>query len=601
MKRTRSPGSRRRQAEAKPQPPRPLSAGQGMPIAEPSARPTADVPTLSLPALLQVRDEPPDNAPSILPDVRKNLLVRQVGRRTVMAEVHRALLKAAVFCRQFFTRPAKRSQAVRHGERPYFSLGRLWAGKFRLSFPRLAVQSRSLFAGCKSRPLASLALAGVLSSAFMLQSRDRPHDLPLIPEAEVASVRGPAGNEAAEVDLDAEGEVVRADDVTQQLREQAAALVPATAGDPFTLPASVRPAVAFWQRVFGVWDAGDVVLHDTEHLGIVYEVIDLPEGAGGARLTPGDQRVVDQRKRVLCANLNDLEYRLRVHLGLTKEQQRLYRLVTAIAGRNAVHGAAQRVRIQRGMRNSFRQGLAASGRYESSFRQVFRENGLPEDLVFLAHVESAFTSSARSPVGAIGVWQFMPETGKRFLKITNSLDERYDPILATRGAARYFALAFAKLEDWGLAITSFNYGLSGMLKAKAECGVDFDCVARRYDAPNFGFASRNYYPEFLAIRSIVQDLNKYFPNGINFAPPLPHKRVRLTRSVAAQDVARAHGLTLQDLVEINPAWTSAAAQGRVALPADAEIWVPADAVVNDATPPGMIARVEGGAASHLYP
>jgi soluble lytic murein transglycosylase-like protein len=382
----------------------------------------------------------------------------------------------------------------------------------------------------------------------------------------------------------------RAGSVAQELSKEAADLAQPVANEPFGVPLGLRPAVAFWQRVFGIWGAGEVVLHDSEHLGIVYRVVQLPVGAGGARLTPVDQRAVDQQKQHLCATLNDLEYRLKRRQGLTQEQTRLLRQLTLMGGRGAVSGAAERVRIQRGMRNSFRQGLAVSGRYERAFRQVFRENGLPEDLVYLAHVESAFTSRARSPAGAVGVWQFMPETGRRFLRIDRSLDERYDPVFSTRGAARYFTLAHDKLDDWGLTVTSFNHGLTGMLNAKAECGANIECVVHRYAAPSFGFASRNYYAEFLAIRSIVKNLPRYFPDGVNFAAPLDHKRIRLARAVPVQEVARAHGLGLQDLIGINPAWTSAAAEGRVALPVDTEIWIPEDA--KDASISGLVARIE---------
>jgi len=263
---------------------------------------------------------------------------------------------------------------------------------------------------------------------------------------------------------------------------------------------------------------------------------------------------------------------------LTREHRHLLHTIVRGAGKTALRGAGERVRVQRGMRASFLLGLKASGHHEQAFRQVFREAGLPEDLAYLPHVESAFTARARSSAGAVGVWQFVPETGRRFLRINNAVDERYDPILATRGAARYLAYAYAKLGDWGLAITAYNHGLSGMLRAKQQCGADITRIIREYDAPTFGFASSQYYAEFLAAREIVTNLSAFFPEGVNRNPPVEKKGVRFSRAVTVADLTRAYGLKRQTLVDLNPGWTTAAAEGRVALPAETEFWLPGNAV-----------------------
>jgi membrane-bound lytic murein transglycosylase D len=346
-----------------------------------------------------------------------------------------------------------------------------------------------------------------------------------------------------------------------------------TASDAFPKPPELDPAVSFWQQVFGVWRAHQIALHDQENLGVVYELVEVSGYIGGT-LSAEQQHAVNQRCRRLKAQLNDLEYRLHKRIGLTAEQMRLHRTILRGAGKAAVREAAERIRAQRGMRESFARSLAASGRYAPLFRQVFREAGLPEGLADLPHVESAFSPQARSSKGAVGVWQFMPTTAKRFLVMNRAVDERYDPVLAARGAARYLAYAYGKLSDWGLAVTSYNHGLAGMLRAKEQHGTDIGKVARRYEAPSFGFASRNYYAEFLAVRSILADLPRFFPEGVEFEPPVTHRRMRLARAATVGELAKWHGVHYTTLASMNPAWSKAAAEGRVALPANIEIWLP---------------------------
>ncbi len=360
-------------------------------------------------------------------------------------------------------------------------------------------------------------------------------------------------------------------DFTKQLESESNdfSLIPSH----FPRPAGLTSAVNFWRQVFGDWRAHQIALHDDKYLGVVYDVVEITGYIGG-RLSAEQQAKVNQRKKQLIGQLNDLEYRVHKRMGLTKEEQRLYTLITSNGGKKALHEAAQRVRIQRGMKESFQTGLKASSRYDALMREVFHKNTLPEELAHLPHVESAFTTSARSPAGAVGVWQFMPVTGKRYLRMDKSMDERYDPILATSGAAKYLAYAYERLGDWGLAITSYNHGLSGMLRARQEHGKDIVKIIDKYDGASFGFASRNYYAEFLAVCDIMADLPRYFPKTIDYQARLPVKQVAIAQELTSGEIARKFRVNYKKLAELNPAWTKEAADGQVALPANSAIWVP---------------------------
>lgn len=172
------------------------------------------------------------------------------------------------------------------------------------------------------------------------------------------------------------------------------------------------------------------------------------------------------------------------------------------------------------------------------------------------------------------MWQFMRATARHCLHVSRAVDERYDPVFAARGAARYFAHAYEVLGDWGLAITSYNHGVAGMARAKDELGPDLARIVRYYQGSTFGFASRNFYAEFLAVRSIIQNLTAYFPEGVIFHPPLRHDLVRLTGALPVSRLAWMHGLDRDTLADLNPAWTSAAINGRTLLPAGIDVWLP---------------------------
>jgi membrane-bound lytic murein transglycosylase D len=254
-----------------------------------------------------------------------------------------------------------------------------------------------------------------------------------------------------------------------------------------------------------------------------------------------------------------------------------------VAGGDAIEGAHARVRTQRGLRERFRAGLGRAARYDTTFRQIFREAGLPEDLAYLPHVESSFESRARSSAGACGLWQFTRDTGRRYLTIAPAIDERLDPVRATRAAADYLRDAYDVLGTWPLALTSYNHGVAGMLRAKQGLGDDFERIYREFDGKAFGFASKNFYAEFLAARQVAGRPEFYFPEGIEAQAPLDHEGIRLDRRATAHSLSQRYGLAVADLAAINPGWTSRAVSGGASLPEGTEVWLPA----------GTLARAAG--------
>jgi membrane-bound lytic murein transglycosylase D len=115
------------------------------------------------------------------------------------------------------------------------------------------------------------------------------------------------------------------------------------------------------------------------------------------------------------------------------------------------------------------------------------EQGLPVELTRLPLIESGFELHARSHVGAAGIWQFMPRTGRLFMRVDTLVDERRDPIAATRGAARFLRRLHDRLGTWPLAITAYNHGPTGVARAVRGLGTrDIGTIVSRYDGPAFG-------------------------------------------------------------------------------------------------------------------
>lgn len=365
----------------------------------------------------------------------------------------------------------------------------------------------------------------------------------------------------------------------------------ATREETFPIPVGLEANVQFWRDVYATWSLGQVVLHDSVYPALVYEVIDLP-GPPQEGMTQLQRDIVAARRAALQEKLLRLAALGDDPAFLSDEELALRDRIAAIAGPGGVAGAYERLRSQRGLRERFRRGIEVSGRYERIFRRIFRENGLPEDLAYLPHVESSFQNHARSTAGAAGMWQFTRAAGQRFLRMDAAIDERLDPILAARGSARYLRRAYDVLGDWALAVTSYNHGINGMSRAKAQFGTDFGRIAKEYRSPAFGFASRNFYAEFLAAREVARNHRRYFPEGVTLHPAWSSDNVVLERPLKLKQVAQRFGLPVKELAALNPGLSAGAVRGSVKLAAGTHLWLPGSAVARTGDRSFSMAAVE---------
>jgi membrane-bound lytic murein transglycosylase D len=201
-------------------------------------------------------------------------------------------------------------------------------------------------------------------------------------------------------------------------------------------------------------------------------------------------------------------------------------------------------------RDVFQKWLDRSTRYIPVMQDIFREKNLPEDLVYVAMIESGFNPYAISWARAVGPWQFMPHTGKLYgLKIDWWVDERKDPIKATHAAAEHFKDLHNLFGSWPLALASYNAGAGkvqrAVLRTRSE---DFwDLKDSRYIRRE----TKNYIPKFMAATIIAKNPEAY---GFTVQPAglYVYDEVVIPESTDLRLIARCAGTTYETVKELNP-------------------------------------------------
>lgn len=354
--------------------------------------------------------------------------------------------------------------------------------------------------------------------------------------------------------------------------------------EEFPIPEGLVAPTNFWRDVYATYTTRQVVMHDNRYLHIVYGTLDYTH-LTKTRLDDRqiDERISDaadaERERIIGILMELDSYKDGIPFSkLPPEARKIHDLFAEVEEIDKFRAAAERVRGQRGQRDKFLEGIARVAPYMPRFEQSFRKRGLPADLSRLTFVESMFNLRAYSKVGAAGPWQFMTGTGKRFLTINAEIDERMDPLIATDAAARLLEENYRHLGNWGLALTAYNHGVAGMKRAINEVGSDsIEQIVWAYESRSFGFASRNFYPEFLAARDVYNNRELYFGEDLKKHPPRPapaYDEVVLPDHVGIETLVKHCGVTKEEVAELNPHLTRYVLSGQKYLPKSYPIKVP---------------------------
>jgi len=284
--------------------------------------------------------------------------------------------------------------------------------------------------------------------------------------------------------------------------------------DAFPLLPGLESSVEFWKLVFTKYGGSELIFYDSINPTKIYKVVEA-----------GKRRVVRRLIRVERRKI-----------------KRRYGLKSS-----------DRVRVQRGVKERFVLGLEHSRRYLEQMQRIFEERGLPIELAYLPLIESSFQIDAYSHAGAVGIWQFMRSTGRRFLHITSRVDERKDPLESTRAAASLLEENYDLFGSWPLAITAYNHGERGILRAIDQVGSsDLMAIIRHYKSRTFGISSKNFYAEFLAALEVASKVEDYFPD-IEYHSPIPIEEMELEQPISVSSLIKSTGVSRQEFLSWNPA------------------------------------------------
>lgn len=340
------------------------------------------------------------------------------------------------------------------------------------------------------------------------------------------------------------------------------------------------PNVEFWKLVYSEFSSAQAIVHDRNHLGVVYEIVDYGPMIEAGGHVPGlweDQEpFLDHIKAYYQGILLSIAKKWPGG-PMNDEERRVRKLFGSKASRNIFLEAAEegQIRVQWGLKDRFREAIERSKLYMPMMEGIFLKHGLPTELTRLVFVESMCNPSACSSASAAGMWQFMKGTARAYgLRVTRHIDERRDPWKSTDAAARLLKDNYEKLGAWPLALTAYNHGLYGMVRASNEVGSDnLMRIISRYQGPSFGFASRNFYSEFLAALWTYENRRRLFGDW-DGTQPLRYQKVELPTVVSLAKLSRRSGIPTEDIARLNPSLSKEVLEGRAYFPKGYALNVP---------------------------
>jgi membrane-bound lytic murein transglycosylase D len=319
------------------------------------------------------------------------------------------------------------------------------------------------------------------------------------------------------------------------------------ASDPFVHPPELERDVRFWIRVYTEVTTDGGLLHDDWNLGLVYEVLRFDPGSSPSQR----ERRVTEAKARYAALLR--KFAAGATEDLTPHEKRILHAFGANATPADYRDAIDRIRFQLGQADRFHEGLIRSAVWEKQIARTLAEHGVPAEIAALPHVESSFNLAAYSKVGAAGLWQFMPSTAKRYMRVDSLVDERLDPYSATEAAANLMLYNYRLVGTWPLAVTAYNHGPGGLRRIQDDLGTsDIAVIVKRYRGATFGFASRNFYVAFLAALEVDRNAEKYF-GPIPRLPDTQSTPVELPDYISVDALAKAFKVDMGALRVLNPA------------------------------------------------
>lgn len=294
--------------------------------------------------------------------------------------------------------------------------------------------------------------------------------------------------------------------------------------DDFNIPDYFIDNVKFWFSMYAEYNSSQVAIHDKNDLGIIYTVLDFNHLTDSKlnEFTKSNIQVKITRERTREIK-NNLQLLSKESIEDIKASS-LYKLVSNtrdfdVKDKNLKKyfaKLAKNIRAQTGQRNMVYNGLLNYLPLEKFFKKYFKEFNLPMELLGIPFLESSFNIKAESKVGALGIWQIMPFIAKKFLPYGKIEDGRRNQFLSTIAALHLLKQNKQIMKRWDLAVTAYNSGTKHIVKASKQLKIQLRKLAleeifKRYKHPHLGFASKNFYSEFLALTRVLAYKKILFP------------------------------------------------------------------------------------------
>ncbi len=285
-------------------------------------------------------------------------------------------------------------------------------------------------------------------------------------------------------------------------------------------------SVYFWFIIYTLYPSSNIVIHDIENLGLVYDVLDFSNLF---------QAPIKRKVKILLNNKFSREKILQIRSTL-KELAKNYKHNTPLAKkirwlvlysgykipenrnkrRKFFLKLSRNIRTQTGQRDMIIFGIVDSQPYLDFIEHHFKNFKLHTELLAIPFLESSFNPRAKSKVGASGIWQFMKGIARLILPMDRYTDSRNNPFLSTIGAFHLLKQNYQILKRWDLAITAYNSGPTHLIKARRKLRIkkkdlSLEKVFENYKSTYHGFASRNFFPSFLALVYALNYKNFLYP------------------------------------------------------------------------------------------
>lgn len=327
----------------------------------------------------------------------------------------------------------------------------------------------------------------------------------------------------------------------------------------FHVPNKLHDRVNFWFQVYSKYTSTDKIIHYMDMPWLIVDTFSTLNIKYDGRLHKWTR--YHKAKKFEQDNLSTIKSKIiklskRTNFkNISTEDKKIISIAKKIPAKNLkqkLRKLANGLRIQSGLKDHFSSALEMYSNWITEIESIMLESNLPFELARLPFVESSFNLDAKSKVGASGIWQIMPNIGKKLLTINDQIDERNSPIKATKAASKLLKENKLLLKEWPLAITAYNTGPRHLKLATKKLNSNkIEDIVSRYNSGSFKFAAQNFYAEFLAAL-YVEQYQEYIWGTNRYTNSPDIYKLKISKKTTLRTILKNYNLTLTEFKLLNP-------------------------------------------------